>query len=156
MKNHDIDFGTLGRRIQEVLYEYVRIQSYTNTEKERLVEGFFTGLFGNLAYFREHPECWGLYPVEDDPLERNVCRAMVKGKGSKTVVLVHHYDIVDIEDFKTLKPFAFSPERLGEELAKHPDLLTEDARRDLFGRHRGKDDAFRLCARLSVPRGEGL
>lgn len=131
MKNHDIDFAALSRRIQEILYEYVRIQSYTNTENERLAEGFFTGLFGNLSYFREHPERWGLYPLEEDPLERKICWALVKGKGNKTVVLVHHYDIVDIEDFKTLKPFAFSPDRLGEELAKHPDLLTEDARRDL-------------------------
>lgn len=139
MKNHDIDFAALGSRIQEILCEYVKIQSYTNTENERLVEDFFTGLFENAAYFRAHPEFRGLYPVEDDPLNRNICWAMVKGKGNKTVALVHHYDIVDIEDFKTLKPFAFSPDLLSKELAKHPDLLTEDARRDL------EDQTFLFC-----------
>ncbi len=131
MKNHDIDFAALSSRIQEILYEYVKIQSFTNTPKERLVEDFFIGRFEQIAYFREHPELWGLYPVEGDPLKRNICWAMVKGKGSKTVALVHHYDIVDIEDFKTLKPFAFSPDQLSKELAKHLDLLPEDARKDL-------------------------
>ena len=124
-------FAALSSRIQEILYEYVKIQSFTNTPKERLVEDFFTGRFEQIAYFREHPELWGLYPVEGDPLKRNICWAMVKGKGSKTVALVHHYDIVDIEDFKTLKPFAFSPDQLSKELAKHLDLLPEDARKDL-------------------------
>ena len=35
MKNHDIDFAVLGGRIKEILYEYVKIQSFTNTEKKK-------------------------------------------------------------------------------------------------------------------------
>lgn len=139
MKNHDIDFAALRGRIKEILYEYVKIQSYTNTTNERLVEDFFASRFKQVTYFRNHPEFWGLYPLEDDPLNRNICWAMVKGKGRKTVALVHHYDIVDIEDFKILKTFAFSPDLLGRELAKHPDLLPEDARKDL------EDDTFLFC-----------
>ncbi|MEY8364716.1 M20/M25/M40 family metallo-hydrolase [Anaerovoracaceae bacterium 41-7] len=131
MKNHNLDFALLGDKIKEILYEYVKIESFTNTSGERLVEEFFTGHFEKIPYFKEHPENWGLYPLEDDPLQRNVCWAIVRGKGNKTVAMVHHYDIVDIEDYKLLKPLAFSPDELAAALADHKDMLPEDALADL-------------------------
>ncbi|WP_243151003.1 MULTISPECIES: M20/M25/M40 family metallo-hydrolase [Anaerotruncus] len=131
MKNHNLDFALLGDKIKEILYEYVKIESFTNTSGERLVEEFFTGHFEKIPYFKEHPENWGLYPLEDDPLQRNVCWAIVRGKGNKTVAMVHHYDIVDIEDYKLLKPLAFSPDELAAALADHKDMLPEDALVDL-------------------------
>lgn len=131
MKNHNLDFALLGDKIKEILYEYVKIESFTNTSGERLVEEFFTGHFEKIPYFKEHPENWGLYPLEDDPLGRHVCWAMVRGKGNKTVAMVHHYDIVDIEDYKLLKPLAFSPDELAAALADHKDMLPEDALADL-------------------------
>lgn len=139
MKNHNLDFDALGSRIKEILYEYVKIESYTNTSGERKTEAFFTELFGNISYFKEHPENWGLYPVEKDALGRNVCWAMVRGKGAKTVCLVHHYDIVDIEDYKLLKPLAFSPDELAAELSHHRDLLPREALSDL------ESGAFLFC-----------
>ena len=131
MKNHNLDFALLGEKIKEILYEYVKIESFTNTSGERLVEEFFTAHFGEIPYFKEHPDNWGLYPVENDPLGRHVCWAMVRGKGNKTVAMVHHYDIVDIEDYKLLKPLAFSPDELAAALADHKDMLPEDALADL-------------------------
>ncbi|WP_338547497.1 M20/M25/M40 family metallo-hydrolase [Emergencia sp. JLR.KK010] len=131
MKNHNLDFALLGDKIKEILYEYVKIESFTNTSGERLVEEFFTGHFEKIPYFKEHPENWGLYPLEDDPLQRHVCWAIVRGKGNKTVAMVHHYDIVDIEDYKLLKPLAFSPDELAAALADHKDMLPEDALADL-------------------------
>jgi arginine utilization protein RocB len=131
MKNHNLDFALLGDKIKEILYEYVKIESFTNTSGERLVEEFFTAHFGEIPYFKEHPDNWGLYPVENDPLGRHVCWAMVRGKGNKTVAMVHHYDIVDIEDYKLLKPLAFSPDELAAALADHKDMLPEDALVDL-------------------------
>ena len=139
MRNHDIDFAALADRIKDILYGYVGIQTFTNTPGERLVEDFFTGHFSRIEYFRQYPEYWGLYPLENDALGRNVCWAMVRGQSDKTVVLVHHYDIVDIEDFKTLKPYAFSPDQLREELSSHLDMLPEDARKDL------EEDTFIFC-----------
>lgn len=139
MKNTDINFADLSQRIKETLYEYVKIQSFTNTPNERKVEDFFKDHFNQVTYFRDHHEFWGTYPLENDSLKRNVCWAMVKGKGKKTVTLVHHYDIVDIEDFKTLKSFAFSPDQLRIELLKHKDMLPDDARKDL------EDDTFLFC-----------
>ena len=139
MKNHNLDFDSLSGKIKEILYEYVKVESYTNTSGERLVEDFFTKHFEKIPYFNEHPENWGLYPLEHDPLGRHVCWAMVRGKGSKTVCMVHHYDIVDIEDYKLLKPLAFSPDPLAEALSEHLDLLPEDAKKDL------QEDTFVFC-----------
>ena len=89
MKNTDINFASLSQRIKETLYEYVKIQSFTNTPNERKVESFFEDHFNQVTYFRDHHEFWGTYPLENDSLKRNVCWAMVKGKGKKTVTLVH-------------------------------------------------------------------
>jgi len=139
MRNHDIDFAALSGRIKDILYKYVGIQTFTNTAGERLVEDFFTDHFGQIEYFQQHPDFWGLYPLENDALGRNVCWAMVRGNSAKTVVLVHHYDIVDIEDFKMLKPFAFSPDVLAKELAKHREMLPPDAQKDL------DEDTFVFC-----------
>ena len=131
MQQHDIDFDKLGTRIQDLLYRYVAVESITNTAGERGVEDFFRSYIAEIPYFAQHPDHWGLYPLEGDGLGRNVCWAMVQGRGEKAVVLVHHYDVVDIEDYKTLKPYAYTPDRLREELFRHKDMLPEDARKDL-------------------------
>ena len=131
MKNHKVDFEKLRQRIEEILYDYVAVPSFTNTPSERKVERFFMQLLGENPYFRAHPQFWGLYEVENDRLDRRVCWGMVRGRGEKAVVLVHHYDVVDVEDYKTLKDKAFSPDQLREALLQHRDMLQEDARKDL-------------------------
>ena len=131
MDNHNLNFEALGSRIKEILYDYVKIESYTATEGERQTEDFFRDYTESISYFREHPEDCGLYPLPGDGLSRNVCWAMVRGKGKKTVCMVHHYDVVDVEDYKLLKNLAFSPDELEEELLCHKDLLTEEAVKDL-------------------------
>ncbi|MGF6376340.1 arginine utilization protein RocB [Clostridiales Family XIII bacterium PM5-7] len=139
MNNHDINFEQISQRVKDILYDYVKVQSYTNTPRETEVEDFFTKVFADNAYFNAHPECSGLYPIENDPLKRNVCWAMVKGEGPKTVVLVHHYDIVGVEDYKMLSDLAFSPDQLREELLQHKELLPPDAKKDL------EEDTFLFC-----------
>ncbi len=139
MGNHNLDFEALGSRIKKILYDYVKIESYTATESERKIEEFFRSYTESISYFREHPENCGLYSLSGDGLSRNVCWAMVRGKGKKTVCMVHHYDIVDVEDYKLLKNLAFSPDELEQELLRHKDLLTEEAAKDL------KDGTFLFC-----------
>ena len=136
MRNHEIDFDALAGRIKEVLYDYIACRSFTNTEAERSVEDFFTGYLRKIPYFDFHPENRGLFDVPGDRLGRKVCWAMVCGSGPQTVVLVHHYDVVDVEDYKILKDLAFSPDPLREALLAHKAMLPEDAQQDL------KSDAF--------------
>ena len=56
---------------------------------------------------------------------------MVRGAGPDTVVLMHHYDVVSVEDFKLLKPLAFSPDKLEEELRKLSGTLAPEVQADL-------------------------
>ena len=80
MNNHKLDFECLSRRIEEILLKYVKCSSLTNTGEERTVEKFFTQLLGEISYFKSHADCWGLYPVPEYRLERNVCWAMAARK----------------------------------------------------------------------------
>ena len=129
-----IDFDNLSNRIKKLLYEYMKLETFTGTANERLVEDFFVNHFESIPYFKEHPDYWGLYKIKNDVLGRSVCWAMVKGASNpeNAVVLIHHYDVVGVEDFKTLKEFAFSPDELRDELLKNSDMLPDEARADLL------------------------
>lgn len=130
----------LKKQIKKILYGYVGCESLSGTAAEKSAENFFLNYFKNLEYFKKHPEFCGAYPIKDDIHERAAAFAMVKGRGSDAVVLIHHNDVVGAEDFKTLKDFAFSPDALYKELGKIKTSLSEEARCDyesgeyLFGR----------------------
>ena len=87
-------------------------------------------------YFKNTPDSYGLYKIENDALDRNVSYAFLKGRGPDTVVFIHHNDIAGIEDFKLLKKYAFSPDELKTQLTKIKDTLSRDAKKDL------EDDTF--------------
>lgn len=120
--------------IQDILEGYLQVQSFTNSPAEKEAESFFVDFFAALPYFQAHPEHFGLFPIPQDPYQRNVSFAWVQGKGPKTVVLIHHYDVVEIEDFKRLKPLAFSPQLLEEALFTMQAALSHEAREDLVSR----------------------
>lgn len=121
----------LSGRIKEILYGYVQEASISNTADEKKAQLFFLDYFGKQDYFQRNPQLYGAYPIEDDPYDRAAVWAMVKGEGSDTVVLIHHNDVVTVEDFKLLKDYAFAPDALEEQLWKIKDTLAEDAREDL-------------------------
>lgn len=119
------------KNIEDIFYSYVKVKSDTNTMLERDIEPFLMDFFSSIDYFKNHPEHYGTYKIENDALDRSVCWGLVKGNGDDTVVLIHHNDVVPIEDFGTLKPFAYSPSELEEELMKIKDALLPDAKADL-------------------------
>ena len=124
-------FEGIEKDIKELLYGYMKVESFSFSANERLVEPFLTDWFESVPYFKEHPEFCGAYEIPGDPLDRKVMYGMVRGRGNKAVVLIHHYDVVGIEDFKLLKEYAFSPDELGEKLMEVKDSLPRDAREDL-------------------------
>lgn len=117
--------------IEKILYPYVEAQSTTGTTLEREAEDFLVNFFKNIEYFKRKPQYTGIYKLSNDPLERSVCYAMIKGEGDDTVVFIHHYDVVDTEGFKLLRPFAYCPEALELELLKIKESLNEDCQSDL-------------------------
>lgn len=117
--------------IEEIFYPYVKVKSDTYTELERDIEPFLMNFFKNIDYFKQNPEHFGTYKVENDTFDRSVCWGLVKGTGSETIILLHHFDVVSVEDYKTLQPFAYSPKELEDELMKIKEDLPSDARIDL-------------------------
>ena len=109
--------------IEDILYPYVEVESTTGTNLERKAENFLLNYFKSIHYFKRNPQYFGSYKINNDPLQRAVCYAMVKGEGADTVVFIHHYDVVATEDFKLLKPYAYSPQALALELLKIKETL---------------------------------
>lgn len=129
--NHPIDFEGIAPDIKQTMYDYVAIGSFTDTVHEREVEPFLEQLLASFPYFQKHPDHCGVYRIPDDHLGRGVVYAMVRGSGADTVCFVHHYDVVGVEDFKTLKDVALLPDELHAALEQNPEMLSEEARSDL-------------------------
>jgi arginine utilization protein RocB len=130
-KMNELLLHGIDKDIEDILYPYVKVRSDTHSALEKDVEPFLMDFFNSIEYFRQHPENFGTYKIYNDVFGRSVCWGLLKGQGDDTVVLIHHYDVVDIEDFKTLKPFAYSPAELEKELLRLKEELLPEAREDL-------------------------
>ena len=96
---------------------------------EKDIEKYLLARLNEMDYFKHNPTNLGAYPIENDALERSVIWGLVKGKGKKTVILMHHHDTVDTDDYHTLKDWAYQPGLLAEKLR---DIeLTEEVSADL-------------------------
>ena len=118
-------------KILDIFYDYVRIPSETGTVQENEASEFVSGYLSRLVYFKTHPDRFGRVPLPDDPLGRSVVWALVKGQGRKTAVLMHHLDVVGIEDFLRFKDHAFEPDPLMKALKESPEVLGLEAKEDL-------------------------
>lgn len=127
----DLFLKGIDRDIEDIFYPYIKVRSDTHSALERDIEPFLMNFFNGVDYFRTHPEHFGRFKIKDDIYDRSVCWGLVKGNGDDTVVLIHHNDVVDVEDFKTLKPYAYSPRELEQELFKLKEDLLAEAREDL-------------------------
>ncbi|MDO4175985.1 MAG: M20/M25/M40 family metallo-hydrolase [Bacillota bacterium] len=121
----------ISKRIKEILYDYVSVKSTTYTADEKNATKYLTELFKAMDYFRENPDKYGTLEIEGDPFDRSVFYGMVRGKGNRTVVMIHHYDVVDVEDFKLMKDMAYSPDELEASLMKIRGSFSDEARTDM-------------------------
>lgn len=126
-----LDIKGISVEIEKILMPYVRTKSFTNTVGEKEAEFFFQFNFEKEAYFQKNKEYYGTFPIKDDPLNRSVSWALIRGKGPDTVVLIHHNDIVSVEDFRSYKEYAFSPYELERKLRCISASLPADVSNDL-------------------------
>ncbi|MCB2295471.1 M20/M25/M40 family metallo-hydrolase [Clostridium algoriphilum] len=117
------------KRIKEILIDLISVQSDTGTPLEKDIENYLYSWLQNLEYFQKNATNFGSYPLKNDPLERSVVWGLIKGNGRKTVILLNHHDVVDSNDYQTLKEYAYRPDIL-EEMLKNVEL-TEDVNDDL-------------------------
>jgi arginine utilization protein RocB len=84
---------------------------------ETAVSKYVYDYYMNLDYFKSRPNQVKMFMTKDDSPERHSTYAYVKGtKGSsdRTVILIGHVDTVGVDDFGTIKDYAFDAEALPE------------------------------------------
>lgn len=116
-------------KIQAILKDLIAIDSISSTPKENLSARYIHSYLSRIAYFQENPQHLIIKRIADDPLQREIVFALVKGKYSCTVVLEGHYDVVGIDDYGPLMAYAFSPEQLEQKLGDM--CISDEARKDL-------------------------
>lgn len=117
--------------IQSIFAQYVKIPSYTNSANEKLVELFLENWFKDQDYFQANPHYWGKHPVINDVLKRQVIWGMVKGTGDDTVVLIHHYDVVEIDEYETVSAFAHDIHAINHQVKSMLHKFDQEAIDDL-------------------------
>ncbi len=103
--------------ILDILREIVAVQSDTGTSLECDMAEKLLSLFAEDEYFKNHPDCFGKYEF-GDVFERPVIWALKKGRGKKVLIISGHMDIVEIESYGKLKPWALKPEELAKKISE--------------------------------------
>ena len=117
--------------MERLTKELVEISSVNGSVGERKVAEKLEAYFRETPYFKEHPKQVFLQELKGDALHRKNVFAYIKGgKSNGRTLLFHgHIDTVGVDDFGVLEPYAFSPDKLLEEMKKLD--LPETVRADL-------------------------
>lgn len=118
--------------VKDLTRELVRVPSIVKTSGEEDCARKIYEFHKSNDYFKENPDRLILQRTLDDPYERYNVITLVKGtkgKSNKTVILMGHLDTVGVDDFGTIKEYAYDPDKLPEKLRELN--LSEDINRDI-------------------------
>lgn len=98
-------------KLMETLLELCAVPGISGTESENLTTAKVYEQLGSIDYFRRNSGDLKQIKLENDPCNRHFVAALLRGttKSRKTVVLLAHTDVVDIEEYGHLKHLAFNP-----------------------------------------------
>ncbi|PWK13023.1 M20/M25/M40 family metallo-hydrolase [Tumebacillus permanentifrigoris] len=130
---------TSSEGMRQLLGELIAIPSVTGSPAEVELAKTVVEKLQELPYFQAHPDQTTLHPTGDG---RFFVTALVKKapETRKTVVLVSHFDVVDVQDFGEWKGQAFAAEALTKQFYAQKDSLPAPVQLDmangewLFGR----------------------
>lgn len=105
--------------VRAITLDLVRMPSVTDTPDETAFARQLYMMLAALPYFQAHPDHLRLERTRDDLHERYNLFALVGGDGPQTVVLSGHYDVVAVENYGQLLPWAYDP------VALLPRLIAE-------------------------------
>lgn len=103
-------------RAREIALKLGSFESITDGEGEERFGPFLAEYLRSLPAFNGAEGLIKLEPTLDDPHNRSVVYALVRGEGRDTVILTGHYDVVGTRAFGVLEPWAFDPETLTPKL----------------------------------------
>lgn len=115
--------------LKELLCHLIEFPSITGSDAELAISEFIYMKLNELDYFNENPEDLQIHPTRDG---RKFVTALVRNSNQpKTVVLISHFDVVDIEDYGEWKNLAFRPKELTQEFHANFKELPEAVQDDL-------------------------
>ncbi|MGB5823103.1 MAG: M20/M25/M40 family metallo-hydrolase [Proteocatella sp.] len=126
--------------IEKNLLDYTSIKTHTGSPLENNNVEFFKNWFEKVDYFRNHTENYGFHEIEGDMLGRKVPWGLFKGEGDDTIILIHHTDTVDTDDYGINQELAYQPYNITQEYKKGNTDMDElvkgdlDSGKWLFGR----------------------
>lgn len=126
-------------QLTKLLCNLVEIPSITGSEAEKHFPNFVTKELASLKYFQQHPDHLKKNPTGDG---RYFVTGLVRKNPNtkKTVILISHFDVVDVQDYGKWKNHAFQPEKLTQMYYSHKAELPQQVQKDmetgnwLFGR----------------------
>ncbi|MBM7604531.1 arginine utilization protein RocB [Metabacillus crassostreae] len=116
-------------QLLELLISLVERASITGSQEEVALSEYIYYLLKGKKYFQQNREYLGLHPVHDG---RSFVTALVRqGDHKETIVLLSHFDVVDVKDYGDLKNLAFQPIQLTNELKNRKSQLSKEVLKDL-------------------------
>ena len=121
-------------RMKNLLFDLCSIPSISETPGEiEMAEKIYETVM-NMDYFKNNPANAGINPIKNDPFGRYYVHALMEGKpeSKKTVILLSHFDVVNVEDYGAYKDYAFKPLEYTELLKNGSGIsLSKEAETDL-------------------------
>lgn len=117
-------------RIYKDLERLVAVPSVSGTVEEDLGAVELEKMLYEIPYFAEHRENVKLVPLENDVLGRRIVTAYLEccPESKDVILLVGHYDVVDVEEFGHLKKEAYDIVEITKRINELP--LDEETRKD--------------------------
>ncbi|MTI96358.1 MAG: M20/M25/M40 family metallo-hydrolase [Firmicutes bacterium] len=117
-------------RIHQLLDDLSKFPSISASAAEAEIGRHIHEILAKNQYFRRHPAFLQLDIIESGE-QPAVVSALLQGRGSKTVVLLNHHDVVDAADYRLNQSLAFNPRQLTQAFAQQPGNLPSQAQVDL-------------------------
>ncbi|RAK20512.1 arginine utilization protein RocB [Anoxybacillus vitaminiphilus] len=118
------------QQLKQLLCQFVQCPSVSGSQAEVLLPQYIVEQLSTLDYFRENKEHLQLNPTGDG---RYFVTALVKKSEEirDTIVLISHFDVVDVQDYGTWKEIAFSPEELTKRFYENKESIPKAVQADL-------------------------
>lgn len=122
------------KEIEKLLINLINIPSITGTDEEDKCAVFIYNWLNKLEYFKKNPQDLFFYktPVEHETNRtiHSVAAFMrAKQTTADTIILIGHFDVVDVECYAEIKKSAFDPPQLIKKYSK--THLSAEAEKDL-------------------------
>ena len=117
-------------QLLQLLCDLVHVPSISGSKDEIAFPDMLIKKLLTLNYFQQHRSFIGKHPTDDG---RYFVTALYKKKEptTKTIVLMSHFDVVDINDYGKWQNIAFSPTKLTETFYAQKEQLPKNVQHDL-------------------------